>query len=94
MKGFSQVCRWLPAGALSEMSGLGSDEVSVGVGPTVTEELPRLAHLRDHVEVQVTDEKLLLVRIADIPYELPARVAEIGLPVEVVAAQSARCRPG
>src|SRR4029079_16879803 len=66
---------------------LWSDEVAVRVGPAVAVELPRVAHLVDHVEVHVAHEQLLVVRVADVADELAARVDEIGLAVEIVVAQ-------
>src|SRR5688500_3959018 len=67
--------------------GLRSDEIVVGVRASVAEELPRLAHLLDLVQIEVADDELLLVRVADVADELAARIDEVGLPVEVVVAQ-------
>src|SRR5687768_11191373 len=67
--------------------GLRSDEIVVGVRASVAEELPRLAHLLDLVEIEVADDELLLVRVADVADELAARIDEVGLPIEVVIAQ-------
>ena len=66
---------------------LRADEVFVGVGPAVAEELPGLADLLDLVEVEVADEQLLVVRVADVTDELAPRVDEVGLAVEVVVTQ-------
>src|SRR3982750_390290 len=61
-------------------------EVGVGVRAPVTEELPRLADLLDLVQVHVADEQLLVVRAAKVADELPARIDEVALAVEVVVA--------
>ena len=65
----------------------GPDQVPVGLGTAVAVELPRLADLRDQVEVQVADEQLLVVRAADAADDLAARVDEVALAVEVVVAE-------
>src|SRR5439155_16301213 len=67
--------------------GLRPDEVAVCVGSPIAEKLPGLADLVDLVEVQVADEQLLLVRVADLAHKLAPWVAEIGLPVEIVVAE-------
>src|SRR3712207_3803529 len=66
---------------------LGPDEVLVSVGSPVSVELPRLAHFLDQVEIHVADEQLFLVRVADIADELPTRIHEVRLPVEIVLAE-------
>src|SRR5688500_16294827 len=65
---------------------LGSDEVVVRVGPAVAVELPRLADLGDLVQVEVAHDQLLVVRAAEIAHELPTRISEVRLAVEVVVA--------
>ena len=82
------------APAHSPSPALRPDEVVVGIGPTVAEELPRLADLLDLVQVEVADDELLLVRVTDVADELAARVDEVRLAVEVVVAQRLDARPG
>ena len=53
--------RMVPESVSVRCAPLRSDEVVVGVGATVAEELPRLADLGDLVEVDVADEQLLVV---------------------------------
>src|SRR5687767_10219006 len=60
------------------------DEVGVRVRSAVAVELPRLAHFLDLVEIHVAHQQLLLVRVAQVADELPAWIAEVRLPVEVV----------
>src|SRR5918993_4992735 len=59
----------------------GSDG-SVGLGPPVPIELPRVAHLLNQPEVEIGDDEFIAVAAADREY-LPARVAEVALPVEL-----------
>src|SRR5688572_7668841 len=63
------------------------DELVVRVRPAVAVELPAVAHLADLVEVEVAHDQLRLVRVADVAHELPARVDEVALAVEVVLAE-------
>src|SRR5215469_3017037 len=60
---------------------------AVGVRAPVPVELPQLPDLVEHGHVQVADHNLL-GRIGGGPaHDLPARVGEVGLPVEVVVAE-------
>ena len=54
---------------------------SVGIRPTVTEELPRVSHLADLVHVEVGDDEFVLIPGA-FGDDLAARVAEITLAVK------------
>src|SRR6188768_2201276 len=57
-------------------------EFRIAFGPAVAVELPDVAHLADLVEVELGGDQLALVaaRVRD---ELPARVAEVALSVEL-----------
>ena len=62
------------------------DDLVVGVGPAVAVERPAIADLLDLVEVELADDQLGLVRVADVADELALGVDEVALPVEVVVA--------
>src|SRR5918993_4360414 len=59
-------------------------ELAVGVGAAVAVERPAVAHQLDLVHVEVPDDQLRLVGIADVADELALGVDEVALPVEVV----------
>src|ERR1700676_2387328 len=63
------------------LSGLGGERL-VGLRPTVAEELPGLPYLRNHVEIEIRDQNLVLIaaRLRD---DLAARIAEVALAVEL-----------
>ena len=75
------------------MRELGTRQVGVGVGPPVAVELPGVADLHDLVHVEVADDELLLMGVADVADELAARVDEVALAVEVVLAVPAASMP-
>ena len=67
--------------------GTGFSSLSHLLGPAVTVELPLVPDLSQQVHVEVADEDFLLAvggRAAD---DLPARIREVGLAVEVVVAE-------
>src|SRR5215475_1240696 len=60
---------------------------TVAVRAPVPVELPQLPHLVEHPHVQVADHDLLGGVGGGPAHDLPARVGEVGLPVEVVVAE-------
>src|SRR5258708_5251640 len=58
------------------------DQVVVGLGPAVAEELPRAPDLLDHVEVHLRDDELVLV-LAALRQEVAARIHEVARAVEL-----------
>src|SRR5262252_7945830 len=61
---------------------LGTSDAGVGLGAAVAEELPGVADVGDEVEVEVRDEHFVFVA-RGLGDDLAARVAEIGLTVEL-----------
>src|SRR5512144_1613026 len=57
-------------------------QLVVGLRTTIAEELPRVSHLTDLVEVELGGDQLRLVTRCG-GEELPARIAEVTLPVEL-----------
>src|SRR5690349_20446597 len=49
---------------LAVLAGLDLDHVAVGLGAAIADELPGVAHLADHVEVEVGHDDLVLVAAA------------------------------
>src|SRR4029453_15571459 len=64
-----------------------SDYRVVRVGPAVAVERPPVADLADLVQVELADDQLGLVRVADLADELSLGVDEVALPVKVVLAE-------
>ena len=62
------------------------DQLVVGVGAAVAVERPAVADQLDLVHVEVADDQLGLVGVADVADELALRVDEVALAVEVVVA--------
>ena len=62
-------------------------QVAVGVGPAVAVEGPAVADLGEQVEVEVADDQLGIVVVADVADELALRVDEVRRAVEVVVAE-------
>src|SRR5215831_13850608 len=60
---------------------------AVGIRAPVPVELPQLPYLAEHPHVQVADDDLLGGVGGGPADDLPARVGEVGLPVEVVVAE-------
>src|SRR5580704_5318865 len=60
---------------------------AVGVGAPVTVELPQVPDLFEHAHVQVAQHDLLGGVRGGLAHDLPARVGEVGLPVEVVVTE-------
>src|SRR4051794_12743140 len=60
-----------------------SGDAGVGVGPAVAVELPVVAHLPHHVEVEVAHEQLLLVAAAQLADEVAAWIDDLAGAVEV-----------
>src|SRR3954454_20741732 len=65
-----------------DLAGSRCDDRRVGVGPAVAEELPRVAHLADQVEIEVADDDVLVLAAAAIADEVPLRIDELARPVE------------
>src|SRR6185437_12515354 len=63
-------------------SCLGLYQITIQVGATVAEELPRLAHFGDHIEIQVGGEDFVAVA-GSFGDDLAARVAKVALAVEL-----------
>src|SRR5215217_7907124 len=61
-------------------------EVAVGVRPAIAVERPTVADRLDHVHVEVPNDQLRLVGVADVADELALRIHEVALTVEVVVA--------
>src|SRR6185436_13257710 len=75
-------CRWRSRRGSRPGSRQLLDHVLVRVGPAVAIELPDAAHLLDHVEVQIRGDQLVLV-LAGLGEEVPARIDEVRVPVEL-----------
>src|SRR4051794_31119075 len=60
----------------------GGGDGGVGVGAAVPVELPLIAHLADHVEVEIADDDLLVLAAAELPDVVAARVHELAAAVE------------
>src|SRR5579859_6652476 len=60
---------------------------AVGVGPAVAVELPQVPDLGQLRHIQVAHQHLVLVVRGGVAHQLPARVGEVGLAVEVVVAE-------
>src|SRR5690349_21263103 len=58
------------------------DELVVRLGPTITKELPRVAHFANLVEVELSGDQLSLVARCSCE-ELSAWIAEVALTVEL-----------
>src|SRR3989442_5815132 len=58
------------------------DELLVTPGPAVTQELPGVAHFPIHVQVEVTDQHLIL-GLRGLADDAAARVAEVARTVEL-----------
>src|ERR1044072_6843820 len=58
------------------------DECAIGIGTAIAEELPRVSHFANLVEIEIGDDECVLIarRLRDI---LPARIAEVTLPVKL-----------
>src|SRR5258708_8944717 len=61
-------------------------QLTVGLGPPVAEELPGVAHLADLVQVEVSDQHLVLA-VRGLGHDLPARAAEVRGAVELMLVQ-------
>ena len=59
---------------------------SVRFGSAIAEELPDVADVADHVEVHVGDDDVILITLFRLCDELPARVDEVALAVELADA--------
>ena len=59
----------------------------IGVGATISIELPAVSDFSDPVEVEITHDQLWLVGVTDLADELAPRVGEIALAVEVIVAE-------
>src|SRR6185436_1239293 len=55
---------------------------AVRVRPSIAEELPRVAHLSDHVEVDLVHQQLVLV-VTRLRFDLPARIDDVAGAVEL-----------
>src|SRR6185437_7462154 len=62
--------------------GLWLYQIAIQVGPPVAEELPRLPHFGNHVEIQFGGQHFILVA-RSLGDSLPARIAEVALPIEL-----------
>src|SRR5438270_10544889 len=60
----------------------GFDDSVVRVGAAVAEELPRVAHFANLIEVELRGDEGILVALCDREH-LPSRIAEVALPVEL-----------
>src|ERR1019366_3747387 len=58
------------------------DEISIHIGPAVTEELPRPPHLGNHVEIQIRRHNLIFVA-RSFGKNLAPRIAKVTLPIEL-----------
>src|SRR5690349_8652867 len=67
--------------------GSGLHQRPVGVRPAVAVELPQVPDLGQLCHVQVAHQHLVLVVRGGVPHQLPARVGEVRLAVEVVVAE-------
>src|SRR5688572_30833409 len=63
--------------------GSGLRDHRVRVGPAVPVELPVVAHLPDHVHVEIADQQLLVGAGTALAHEVPARVDDLAGAVEV-----------
>src|SRR4030095_10866345 len=58
------------------------DQASVRLRPAVAEELPHVPHFSNLVEVELGGHELIVIARC-LSYELPARIAEVALPIEL-----------
>src|SRR6185369_12250347 len=64
------------------MNSLVSYERSVRVGTAVAEELPRVAHFANLVEIEICDDECVFIA-RRFGHKLSARIAEVTLPVKL-----------
>src|SRR6185369_7363853 len=64
------------------MNSLVSYECAVCVGTAIAEELPRVAHFANLVEIEICDDERVFIAWR-FGHKLPARIAEVTLPVKL-----------